>query len=182
MAPASTTRAHLEYGAAVEQSPVGLFGLQRNTTETPSRSPSGGGVPRETILAPPGHPADRALPEARAAAAYSEKVGSSTSALPPVLAALAARNSASAPPLVGTTISALTPSRAGPRAAPYIPDRGSGPNPRRGPAGRPPGRLAARRGVYVLAEVEQLPDTDVEGPRHEVAMGTVTVARVLPSP
>ena len=49
------------------------------------------------------------MPEALAAAAYSEKVGSSTSALPPVAVALAARNSASAPPLVGTTISALTP-------------------------------------------------------------------------
>ncbi len=49
------------------------------------------------------------LEAARAAAAYSLKVGSSTSALPSTREDSAARNSASAPPFVGTTISGGTP-------------------------------------------------------------------------
>ena len=110
-APASTTRsATSSTSPRSSSSPVGLFGLQRNTTETPSRSSSAAWSPTRNL--PRSRRATRrtvSMPEARAAAAYSEKVGSSTSALPPVPAALAARNSASAPPLVGTTISALTP-------------------------------------------------------------------------
>src|SRR5829696_7687511 len=109
-APASSTRAATSRTSSrPSMSPVGLFGLQRKTTATPSRSlyevgshPKSSSRRRATLRT-------GSMPEALAAAAYSEKVGSSTSALPPVAAALAARNSASAPPLVGTTISAPTP-------------------------------------------------------------------------
>src|SRR5829696_7729412 len=93
----------------LSESPVGLFGLQRNTTETPSRSPSAVGSHLKPSSRCRATLRTGSMPEALAAAAYSEKVGSSTSTLPPVAAALAARNSASAPPLVGTTISAPTP-------------------------------------------------------------------------
>src|SRR5215204_4724789 len=109
-APASFTRAAASRTSLWSRaSPVGLFGLQRNTTEIPSRSPSESGShpnpsPRRRATLRTG-----AMPEARAAAAYSEKVGSSTSAPPPFPAALAARKSASAPPLVGTILSAVTP-------------------------------------------------------------------------
>src|ERR687890_204537 len=109
-APTSCTRAATSRTSpGPSRSPVGLFGLQRNTAETPSRSPSAVGSHLKLSSRRRATLRTGSMPEALAAAAYSEKVGSSTSALPPVAAALAARNSASAPPLVGTTISAPTP-------------------------------------------------------------------------
>ena len=51
-------------------------------------------------------------------------------------------------------------------------------SPRRGLAGRLQSAFRHAEGIYVLAEVEQLPDTDVEGPRDEVAVGTVMTVRV----
>src|SRR5215204_4636255 len=109
-APASSTRAATSSTSPrPSESPVGLFGLQRNTTETPSRSVYDVGFHLKPSSCLRATLRTGSMPEALAAAAYSEKVGSSTSALPSVPAALAARNRASAPPLVGTTISAPTP-------------------------------------------------------------------------
>ena len=142
-APDSSTRAATSRTSRGRASrPVGLFGLQRNTTETPSRSPSGveshakstshrRATLRTVSLPEPPPPPRTPRRWARARAPFRPF-------LPPW-------PRGTAPPR--RRWSALPSrhrrrgSRPGPRAARYIPDRGSGPSPRRGPAGRLPERL-----------------------------------------
>ncbi len=167
--------------------PWGCSGCTGTPTETPSRSSSGRTLVPEASLPAPGHLADyRPCLHALAAAAYSEKVGSSTSALTRPAAAAAARNSASAPPLVGTTFSGETP-RYSARASRSSAVIEVGVTARllvQGPSRGFQGFAWRAEGVYVLAEVEQLINGYVEGPGCLFSVRpVVAAARVLcPAP